>query len=79
MPKTKAPESLVPRLKMYGKNDLQDHLVVVASNIEAALLQSGAKPVRDYNRKDLIQLAMTYVVAEMRKGKEFKLNDGNDY
>ena len=56
---------------------MEDHLVILAANIESAFLRAGAQPEKDYNFKDLIELAVEYAGAEVKAGKQYKLNDGN--
>ena len=70
-------DRLTPQLKNYGPNDLEDHLVILAANIESAFLRAGAQPEKDYDYKDLLGLAVQYAGAEVKAGKQYKLNDGN--
>jgi hypothetical protein len=44
-----------------GETYLQDFLTIVAQNIETSFLQSGAEPGKDYNYRDLFQLAVPFV------------------
>lgn len=55
-------ERLLPSMDAMAKDDLSDTLYAIASNIEDALLASGAEPGSDYTRLDLFNLAQPFAL-----------------
>jgi hypothetical protein len=55
-----------PLLKRIGKSDpktLEDLLLVMAKNVEASLLQGGAKPGEDYTIRDLYTWGLPFALS----------------
>lgn len=49
------------------QNSLDDIYLIVARNIEHALMNTGAEPGKDYSILDLFQLAQPFVLHYVRK------------
>jgi hypothetical protein len=55
-----------PLLKRVGETDpgtLEDLLLIMAKNVEASLLQGGAKPNTDYTIQDLYTWGMPFALS----------------
>ena len=52
-----------------GSCALTDEFLAIAHNVEAALLQAGAKPGTDYTCLDLFRLAQPVVVSMFGSGR----------
>jgi hypothetical protein len=48
---------------------LEDLVLIMAKNIEQALIQAGAIPGTDYTIKDLFSLATPFALHEFKEGK----------
>lgn len=59
---------LTKKYDAIDKKSLTDVLMVVAANIEDALLQNGATPGKDYTYMDLYNMSLKYITtSEMKK------------
>jgi hypothetical protein len=56
---------IVERFAKYDKGDLQDALLMIAANIEEAMIRGGAMANTDYKILDIFQLAMQYINAPL--------------
>jgi len=55
-------ENLIPYVGGTDPTALEDLLLVLAKNVEEALVASGAEPGKDYQRLDLFKLALPFAV-----------------
>lgn len=53
-------EGLMRNYETVDQNHLADLVMIIAQNIEASLMQSGAEPGKDYTILDLFQMANPY-------------------
>jgi hypothetical protein len=51
-------DRLIPDFSMVDMDTLTDVLTLMMNNIEDALLQSGAAPIKDYTYRDLMNWAI---------------------
>ena len=56
-----------------AKGDFADELYTLAYNIEATLIQAGAKPGKDYTYLDVIRLAEPYMRDKMQSGQRVEI------
>jgi len=64
---TQKPERLILEYNTYGKDDLGDHIAMLAMNIEDGMLTAGGIPGKDYTFLDVIKLAVEYKKAINQK------------
>lgn len=55
-----APARLIKVYETYDQESLTDHLLIMAKDIEDALLQAGATPGKDYTYVKLFELAVQF-------------------
>lgn len=54
------PSRLIAEFDNYDEESLTDHLLLLAKDIENALLQAGAVPNKDYSYIQIFELAVKY-------------------
>ena len=64
---------ILPGLQVASQKELSDFYIMMARNIEDALIFSGAEPGKDYTILDLFKLAQPFVLHRFHSGEiEFR-------
>jgi hypothetical protein len=58
--------TLIPDFNHIADDDFTDFFSIIAKNIEDSLIQSGAKPSKDYTILDLYNLAQPFALTKFK-------------